>query len=154
MTIEERIANAEKTVADQRKKLSGLIKEYGVAVTTGDTHALVTVKDLFLGFLFHSRYIEVRLLGLSREATTHRKTIERAEYLHLKRDKEAGKTDQMCKYKAEAAAMVNAAHEHITEMFYREMKAINDSAEDYLAQIIQRISVAKKEEFNSKLSTT
>ncbi len=154
MTIEERIENAEQTVNAQRKKLTELVTQYGAAVKNDNPHTLVEVKDLFLGFLFYTRRVEVGLLRLWREVETHRKTIERSEYLSAKKDKEPGKTDQVCKYTAEIASVKEAMMEHITEMIYREMKAINASADDYLNQIIQRLSLLKKEEFNSRNITT
>ena len=154
MTIEERVEKAEQTVNAQRKKLTDLITEYDAAVKNDNPHDLVAVKDLFLGFLFYGRRVEVGLLRLWREAETHRKTIERSEYLAAKREKEPGKTDQICKYTAESAAIHDAMREHISEMIYREMRAINASADDYKDQIIQRISLAKKEVFNSNNVTT
>lgn len=154
METQERIDKAELTVALQRKKLSELIKEYEQVVIQGDTNALVDVKDKFLGYLFYTRRIEVGLLDLSRTITTIKKTIERSEFLSCKRSGEKGMTDTICKYNAEIAAKTEALQEHISEILYREMRAINQSADDFRDQIIQRISVAKKEQFDSRNITT
>lgn len=154
MTIEERIENAEKTVEQQRKKLSEYKKDYEEAVINGDPNTLCDVKDKFLGFLFYSRRVEVALLKLHSETSTHRKTLERAEYMSQKRDKEAGKTETVCKYKAEMSVAAEMMMEHIVEMIYREMKAINASAEEYKDALIQRVSVEKGQQFNSRNIST
>ena len=71
-----------------------------------------------------------------------------------KKDKEPGKTESVCKYKAEMAVAAEMMMELITEMIYREMKSINASAEDYKDGLIQRISLAKRDQFDSKNITT
>lgn len=151
---EQKIPELDKTIKALRKRISEFVADYKMASENNDYHKLYDVKDSFLAFLSYSRDQEVLSADVKGLLSMKKDSCKATVYMAEKKDKEQGKTDVICKFKADMACANEAMNEHIADILNKSLKAINKTAEDYLNQIIQRISSLKKEEFGSRNVTT
>jgi len=141
------IEKSEAHIVKMRSDFSTLMKENEALSVHGDSIVLLDMKDRFIAFFYNISNVEPRYLELHLIASDELKSAEYESQMNHRKNGESVKDSEI---KAGFATVVEKMRKRITEVNYKSVRNLRDVCQKVIDAIIQRISVIKKEEFNSR----
>jgi len=141
------IDKSEAHILKMRKDFSDLMKENEALIIHADCSTLLEMKDKFIAFFYNISSVEPRYLELHLIASDE---LKAADYESLMHHRKKGETVKDSEIKAVFETALERMKKRITEVNYKSVRNLRDVCQKVIDAIIQRISVTKNEEFNSR----
>ena len=141
------IDKSEAHILKMRKDFSALMREKEALAIHGDSFMLLDMKDKFIAFFSNISTTEPRYLGMHLVASDELKAADYEALMSHRKNAESVKDSEI---KAFFETVVERMKKRITEVNYKSVRNLRDVCQKVIDSIIQRISVIKKEEFNSR----
>ena len=155
MTLNERCDKASDYLLVKKKELEVLIKEYQECSKDGRSVLdLLDVKDKLLSFSFSITTTMLLAKELHLQAQRDRESAYTTKFLERRGviSEKSGKPDSIdnCKMMAQLECANEYMTENLSEINYYTAKYFRDECQRIIDGCIQRISVLKGEQFNSR----
>lgn len=149
----EKLQAARELLDTKKKLLEEKIREYQ-GLSQADSIVLLDIKEEFIAMHYEFFDLEIRSMGFFKKMGVKTKSAQNVKYMELKmeKDPDTGRSpsNEWCHIKANIATGEEQIDEVDAEIIYKGFRMIRDTAQKWLDQIIQKISVVKSEEFNSR----